>query len=92
MHEAVPIAWAAKALLMNQFYCDDPSVCGVSFVTPPLPGMAPVLISRYNLFVARYQWTYEQRWEALANLGWCILAYRVAATLAWRMRWGAAKA
>ena len=90
-HESVPIAWAVKALLLNQFYCDDSVNMCPAFVGSPLPGVPTGPITRYGYFSTKFVWTYEQRWEALGNLGYCILAYKIATVLVWRLHYGAAK-
>jgi ABC-type multidrug transport system permease subunit len=89
IHKCMPLGWAAKALIINAVYC-LPESCP-AYVTQVLPGQTPQLVTRYQFFATRFQITYEERWTALANLGWILLAYRLATLLAWRIHHGAAK-
>lgn len=56
------------------------------------PGAPTLVWDRYSFFVQRWQWSHEQRWEAMAHMALFLLAYRVASTLAWRLHYGRARA
>lgn len=62
------------------------------FLASVAPGQPTLYWDRYIFFTQRWQWTHDQRWDALWHLALFILAYRLVSMATWRIHYGRCKA